>query len=264
LERFFSSNWEILLLFFVKALQVSSGDLFLIATKEAIPNSLLNNAIALHAYLFQHILPVTLPLLVGAVFACFFLPLSPRRRRLLIDAMFLLVIIRVIISFATMNLMILLPASNLYLLFSQLLLFLPCFLLVWGWIYWRIDTYSVSLGRGRIFTSSTSGDEIPPPSDYFIASFTSLLTLALDKFSGTTRFAQTLILLHGVMMWDVLATSLSRAIALALLLSRQHNLFLCIDPFPARQAKHHFPQELFKCHGNKCFSLLPVGNISLS
>ncbi len=199
----------------MKALQVSSGDLFLIATKEATPNSLLNNAIALHAYLFQHILPVTLPLLVGAVFACFFLPLSPRWRRLLIDAMFLLVIIRVIISFATMNLMILLPPADRAFLFSQLLLFLPCFLLVWGWIYWRVDTYSVSLGRGRIFTSSTSGDDIPSPSDYFIASFTSLLTLTLDNFNGKTRFARILIFLHGVMMWDVLATTLSRAIDLA-------------------------------------------------
>ena len=199
----------------MKALQVSSGDLFLIDTKEATPNSLLNNSIALHAHLLQHIIPVMLPIFVGAAFACFFLPLSPRRRRLLIDAMSLLVIIRLIVLFGTLNLMIFLPPADRALLFSQLLIFLPCFLLVWGWIYWRVDTYSVSLGRGRIFTSSTSGDDIPSPSDYFIASFTSLLTLTLDNFNGKTRFARILIFLHGVMMWDVLATTLSRAIDLA-------------------------------------------------
>ena len=215
LKRFINRNWEVLLLCFLKAFQVFSGNLFLIASKEATPNSLLNNSIALHAYLFQHIIPLMLPIFVGAAFACLFLPLSPRRRRLLIDAMSLLIIIRLIILFGTLNLMIFLPPADRALLFSQLLLFLPCFLLVWGWIYWRVDTYSVSLGRGRIFTSSTSGDDIPPPSDYFIASFTSLLTLTLDNFNGKTRFARILIFLHGVMMWDVLATTLSRAIALA-------------------------------------------------
>ena len=196
-------------------LQIFSGDLFLLASREATPYWLLNKSIELLAYLRQHVVPVAVPILMGAAFACFFLPLSPRRRRLLIDAMVFLVVFRLLMLFAILNLMIFLPPSDRILLFSQLLLFLPCLLLVWGWIYWRVDTYSVSLGRGRIFTSSTSGDDIPPPYDYFIASFTSLLTTTLDNFNGTTRFARTLIFLHGVMMWDIMALTLSRAIALA-------------------------------------------------
>lgn len=200
----------------VLALQILSGDLFLLASKNATPYPLLNNSIAFLAYLRQHIVPVMLPILVSAAFACFFLPLSPRRRRMVIDVMVVLVIFRLLMLFGILNLMILLPPSDPVLLFCQLLLFMPCLLLIWGWIYWRVDTHSVSLGRGRIFSSSTSEDDIlPPPSDYFIASFTSLLTNMPDNFNGNNRFARTLIFVHGVMMWDIMALTLSRAIALA-------------------------------------------------
>ena len=215
MRRFLNRNWEILLLCLVLALQLFSGDLFLLASRKATPYSLLNYSIAFLAYLRQYIVPVILPILVGAAFACFFLPLSERRRRLLVDVMVVLVILRLLMLFGILNLMIFLPPSDRVLLFSQLLLFLPCLLLVWGWIYWRVDTHSVSLGRGRIFTSSTSENDIPPPYDYFIASFTSLLTTTLDNFNGKTRFARTLIFVHGVMMWDIMALTLSRAIALA-------------------------------------------------
>ena len=215
MRHFINRNWEVLLLCFLLALQLISGDLFQLASKEATPYSLLNNSIALLAYLRHHFTPLVGPIMVGAAFACFFLPLSPRRRRFLIDAMVVLVIFRLLMLFGILNLMIFLPPSDRVLLFTELLLFLPCLLLVWGWIYWRVDTHSVSHGRGRIFTSSTSEDDIPPPYDYFIASFTSLLTTTLDNFNGKTRFARTLIFLHGVMMWDIMALTLSRAIALA-------------------------------------------------
>jgi len=200
---------------FVLALQFLSGDLFVLASRKATSYSLLNNSIAFLAYLRQYVVPAILPILIGAGLVCVFFPLTPRRRRLLIDAVFILVIFRLCMIFSILNLMIFLPPSDRILLFSQLLLFLPCLLLIWGWIYWRVDTYTVSIGRGRIFTSSTSEDSIPPPQDYFIASFTSLLTTTLDNFNGKTRFARMLMLLHGFMMWDIMALTLSRAIALA-------------------------------------------------
>ena len=92
------------MLCFVLALQVLSGDLFLLASKKTTPYFLLNNSIAILAYLRQHIVPVMLPILVGAAFACFFLPLSPRRRRLFIDAMVVLVIFRLLMLFGILNL----------------------------------------------------------------------------------------------------------------------------------------------------------------
>ena len=207
-------NWEVLLLCFVCALLVFSGNLFLLASTEVTPYPLLNNCISLSAYLRQHVAPIGVVFTIGVAISNF-LPLPPKRRRLLIDLAFALIMARILLLFGILNLMIFLPPSDRILLFSQLLLFLPCLLLVWGWIYWRVDTHSVSLGRGRIFTSSTSEDDIPPPYDYFIASFTSLLDAMLDNFNGKTRYARTLILIHGVMMWDIMALTLSRAIALA-------------------------------------------------
>lgn len=109
MRHFINRNWEVLMLCFVLALQVLSGDLFLFASKNTTPYVLLNNAIAILAYLRQHIVPLVLPILVGAAFACFFLPLSPRRRRLFIDVMVGLVIFRLLMLFGILNVMIFLP-----------------------------------------------------------------------------------------------------------------------------------------------------------
>ena len=54
----------------------------------------------------------------------------------------------------------------------------------------------------------------PTVYDYFLVSFTSLISHTLSGFSGKTRTARTLIFIHGVMMWDVMGLMLSRAIAL--------------------------------------------------
>ena len=50
--------------------------------------------------------------------------------------------------------------------------------------------------------------------DYFLVSFTSLISSTLNGFSGNTRTARTLIFAHGVMMWDIMGLILTRAIAL--------------------------------------------------
>lgn len=215
LRSFFGRNWEVLILVLVLVLQGLSANLLLLTSGDSTPYSLLNDSIAFLVYIRQSIGPVALPFLAGSVLVCLFVPLKQRWRRLLIDVMFALVGLRLLSLFGVLNLMIFLPPSNRILLFSQLLIFLPSILLVWGWIYWRFDTYSVAVGRGRIFSSSTSGEKIPPPLDYFIASFTSLLTKTLDNFDGTTRVARVLIYIHGIMMWDIMALALSRAIALA-------------------------------------------------
>lgn len=208
-------NWEILLILFLLPLQVVSGNLFVLANGVATPYSVLNFAIWLLAFLRQYFVPFLLPILVLTAVACLCLPLPERRRRLLMDVMYLLMVVRLLLLFSVLNLMIFLPPADPVLLFVQLLLFLPCLLCVWGWIYWRVDSYFVASGVGRIFSSSTSGDEIPPAFDYFIASFTSLLTQTLDNFNATTRFGRVLIFAHGLMVWDIMALTLSRAIALA-------------------------------------------------
>lgn len=215
MRNFIGRRWELLLLSLVLALQGLSGNLFLLASGQSTPYELLNHSIALIVYIRESLGPTALPFFITSAFACLFFPVASRWRRFLIDTMFALVGLRLLTLFGILNLMIFLPPSNRILLFSQLLIFLPGLLLIWGWIYWRFDTHSVATGQGRIFCSSTSGDTIPPPVDYFIASFTSLLTNTLDNFDGSTRIARMLIYIHGIMMWDIMALTLSRAIALA-------------------------------------------------
>jgi len=215
LKLHLNRNWEIILVFLVAPLQVASGDLFVLVNDAPTPYSLLNLSVQLFAFLRQHLVPLFMPIFAALSFACLCLPLAEKRRRLLIDVMYGFIALRLALLFLILNLMIFLPPSDRVLLFAQLLLFVPCLLLVWGWIYWRVDSHFVAAGKGRIFSSSTSGDDIPPPSDYFMASFTSLLTKTLDNFNAKTRFGRSLIYLHGIMVWDIMGLALSRAIALA-------------------------------------------------
>ena len=91
-------NWEVLLLCFVCALLVFSGNLFLLASKEVTPYPLLNNCISLSAYLRQHVAPIGVVFTIGVAISNF-LPLPPRRRRLLIDLAFALIMARILLLF---------------------------------------------------------------------------------------------------------------------------------------------------------------------
>lgn len=124
-------------------------------------------------------------------------------------------IFKIAVIFILLNLMILFPPSDRVMPILQLLLFLPCLLLIWGWIYWRVDIISMARSGRKMFLFALADDETPGPYDYILASFTSLLSTTLSGFSGNTRTARTLIYLHGLMMWDIMGLALSRAISLA-------------------------------------------------
>jgi hypothetical protein len=133
----------------------------------------------------------------------------------LIDFMAATSIFKIAVIFILLNLMILFPPSDRVMPILQLLLFLPCLLLIWGWIYWRVDIISMARSGRKMFLFALADDETPGPYDYILASFTSLLSTTLSGFSGNTRTARTLIYLHGLMMWDIMGLALSRAISLA-------------------------------------------------
>ena len=65
------------------------------------------------------------------------------------------------------NLLILFPPQDHVLPILQLLLFLPCLVLVWGWIYWRTDDNAATITVQRIFLFGTSADLSPGPYDSF-------------------------------------------------------------------------------------------------
>jgi hypothetical protein len=164
---------------------------------------------------FHVVTPVLAPISIVLACVCCSMPAQSRLRRTLIDTFALFYLIRVFLLFILLNILLFARATDAELLVVQLFLFLPSLLLMWGWIYWRFDLYSLK-SRGRpMFLFLYLGDSLPIAYDYFLASFVSLLSNTLAGFAGRTRLSRTLIFIHGIMMWDVMGLILSRAIALA-------------------------------------------------
>lgn len=207
-------NWEILLLLCIALLQYVSGQTF--ATVHI--NSdlvLISRSVAALVQFHQRVVPVLLPVMLAACLYCMVVPTQSRSRRFLIDALAVFAVFKILVIFFLLNLLIFFPPSDRVMPILQLLLFLPSLLLIWGWIYWRMDIRFSARNGKRMFLFRMSADDSPGPYDYVLASFTSLISTTLGGFTGDTRTVRTLIFLHGLMMWDIMGLSLSRAISLA-------------------------------------------------
>jgi len=99
------------------------------------------------------------------------------------------------------------------LLLSQLLLFLPVITIGFGWLYWRLD--SGARRRGRAHIQFSDAGETIGRFDYFHAAGLTLLSFEPGDLSARTRLMKSLFLLHGLVMMDLVALTLSRAIGLA-------------------------------------------------
>ncbi len=160
------------------------------------------------------VIPLLHPLSMFTAACYLLLPLSIKLRRFIVDIFAIWFALRIADLFLLINLLIFLRMPDHAQLIVQLLIFLPCLLMMWGWIYWRVDVGSrISTGK-EIFDFKLPDGASPTIYDYFLVSFTSLISSTLNGFSGKTRTARTLIFAHGVMMWDVMGLMLSRAIAL--------------------------------------------------
>jgi hypothetical protein len=112
-----------------------------------------------------------------------------------------------------LNILVFDTVTSRFLLISQVLFFLPYSLLIWGWIYWRLDISARA--RNRPFFRLDCESAAPPrPIDYFVASFSSVFSASINAIKGNSARARILILLHGLMIYDVMGLTLSRAIAL--------------------------------------------------
>jgi len=116
-------------------------------------------------------------------------------------------------QFVMLNLLLLshLKAGGMLLL--QLILYIPVITIFFGWLYWRIDSAARAKGRTHIKFSSEMGDL--DPFDYVHISAMTLLQFEQSGASATSRLMKTLFVIHGVMMLDLVALTLSRAIGLA-------------------------------------------------
>jgi len=124
-----------------------------------------------------------------------------------------LLLLRCAIQFLMLNLLLLAPMRAGALLLSQLLLFLPVITIGFGWLYWRLD--SGARRRGRAHIQFSDAGETIGRFDYFHAAGLTLLSFEPGDLSARTRLMKSLFLLHGLVMMDLVALTLSRAIGLA-------------------------------------------------
>lgn len=136
-----------------------------------------------------------------------------KRTRWVIDLLGVLLLLRCIFQFVLLNLLLLshLKAGGLLLL--QLLLFIPIITVAFGWLYWRLDTAARAKGQAHIQFAEEMG-ELDPFDYYHIAAMT-LLQFEPSGATPLSRLMKTLFLIHGIMMLDLVALALSRAIGLA-------------------------------------------------
>ena len=94
-----------------------------------------------------------------------------------------------------LNLLIFDVTSSRFLLITQLLFFLPYCLLIWGWVYWRLDTSAGSTHR-RLFRLDIERED-PRPIDYLISSFSSVFSASISGIKGRSARARILILVQA-------------------------------------------------------------------
>lgn len=122
-------------------------------------------------------------------------------------------VLRCAAIFLVLNLLLLSQLRAGGLLLIQLILFLPVITIAFGWLYWRLDAGARAKGQFQI--RFAEHNESPAPFDYFYIATRSLLQFEPTGAEAETRMMKTLFVLHGIMMLDLVALTLSRAISLA-------------------------------------------------
>lgn len=132
----------------------------------------------------------------------------------LLDLLGGLLCLRCALQFLLVNVLLLSPLQDGALLLLQLVLFLPVITIAFGWLYWRLDSGARDQGRRHLrFEEERQGPQ--GLFVYFHAAAQALVQFEPSAAVPCTRLAKSLFLLHGVVMLDLVALTLSRAIGLA-------------------------------------------------
>lgn len=178
--------------------------------------SAIHGAIAVFAsidsFIMGRLAYVTTPGFVLPILYLLVCPAQPAWARRYLDCMGACIIIRMGMQFVGLNVLVFDTVSSRFILVTQLLFFLPYSLLVWGWIYWRLDRVG-SGGGHHLFILDLDG-RAPRPIDYFVASFSSVFSASISAIKGSSARARILILAHGFLIYDVMGLTLSRAVSL--------------------------------------------------
>ena len=211
---FVSRRWEelfFLLLYLLLSLQVF---LFVADTKPVF--SSMGGWVAaftsFEAFVANYVSYVALPLILVPLLCLTFVGSRSTWSRRFLDLLGIYIVARMFIQLIGLNLLVFDSVTPRYALITQLLFFLPYSLLVWGWIYWRLDGFAGTSNR-RFFRLDCER-EIPRPIDYLVASFSSVFSASISGIKGRSARARMLILLHGFFIYDLMGLTLSRAVAL--------------------------------------------------
>jgi hypothetical protein len=132
--------------------------------------------------------------------------------RIILDSFGGLFVFRSVIALIFVNALLFIPAASASLLLGQVLAYIPFFVMVWGWLTWRIDCCGRDSPQQII---SIPEAKSPITSfDYYHASIYSVLNQGKSGFSGVTRLGRSLALIHNLMLLNVWGLALARAYGL--------------------------------------------------
>jgi len=210
---FLSRRWEEVFFFAVFALLCFENIAF-VTDSEFL--SSLHGAVAIFAsfefFIVEHLSYITLPLIILPLAYLLATRGRPAWARKYLDMLGIYLVARMAIQLIGLNILVFDFTTSRYTLITQLLFFLPYSLLIWGWIYWRLDTKGGTSHR-QLFRLDVEAEN-PRPIDYLVASFSSVFSASINGVKGRSARARTLILLHGFVIYDVMGLTLSRAVAL--------------------------------------------------
>ena len=193
-------------------LQIVISGLFLHDAIDFVANS--GNPLIIGIDAFMQALFRPLSLLFAISFPIFWFALLTGKRvpRWLFDAVGIWYCLRLLVEFALLNALLFTPAVSPRLLVGQILVFIPCFIVTWGWMIWRIDFQGKELAQQIV---RLPGETEPITSfDYYHTSVMSIVNKGNSKFEGVTRKGRVFVLIHSLMLLDLLGLIIARVYGL--------------------------------------------------
>ena len=193
-------------------LQIAISGLFLHDAQGFVAQSANPVIIGIDAFMQTMVRP--LGILFALSFPLFRLALLGGKRvpRWLFDAVGIWYCIRLLSEFVLLNALLFTPAVSPKLLVGQIVVFLPCFVLTWGWIIWRIDCCGRPMAQQLVRLPA----EMEPITsfDYYHTSVLSIVNKGSSKFQGITRTGRFYVLIHSLMLLDLLGLIIAGVYAL--------------------------------------------------
>jgi len=122
---------------------------------------------------------------------------------------------RLLVEFLTINLLVFkssLVAPSI--LLGQIVVYLPYFILNWGWIFYRLDWVDNSTTGLVVSLSDIQVERSISPFDYFHSSMTTLLNKGKPTISGVNRLGRIVVLIYLTMLLMLYTVALTRILQL--------------------------------------------------